>query len=200
MKTIARIFFFLLSISLVTSPSNASDEKLTAEQKLIIHLMLSQTSEVYIHNMRGVIRNKVYVSEDGGEAVFDANGKHVKDGFNDASYNYEHSVKNPFGHYEKDIEPWIVLGNTRHDPTSIEERIYAYMGDLEGGIRRARILWPQTSTTPQELGEFPVSWAKILMRPGTESLFGLINGDLENTDENFISTMTALHSAFGDFY
>jgi hypothetical protein len=203
MKTIIRVIF-LLSISFVTSPSNAEVANLAAEQKLIIHLMLSQTGENYIHNMRGAIGNKVYVHEDGREAVFDANGEPVQDGFNDASYNYEHREKNPFGHYVKDMEPWIKWGNTNHDPTTIDERIYAYMGDLEGGIRQARELWTQTSTrpltTPQELGEFPNSWAKILERPGTKSLFGLINGDLEYTDENVISTMRALYSAFGDIY
>jgi hypothetical protein len=200
MKTIASILFCLLSISFVTSPSNATAAELTAEQELIIHLMLSQTGEHYSHNMRGAIGNKVYVNEDGREAVFDADGEPVQDGINDASYNFFHHEKNPFEHYVFDIEPWIKVGNSANDPTSIDERIYAYMGDLEGGVRRARALWSQTSTAPQELGELPESWAKVLMRPGAEYLFGLINGDLEDTDENVISTMRALYSAFGDVY
>jgi hypothetical protein len=200
MKNIIHVILFLLSISFVTSPSNATAAELTAEQELIIHLMLSQTGETYIHNMRGAIGNKVYVHENGQEAVFDANGEIVQDGINDGSYNFFHSEKNPFGHYVFDIERWIKLGTSANDPTSIDERIYAYMGDLEDGIRRARTLWSQTSTTPQEQGEFPKSWAKILKRPRTESLFGLINGDLEYTDENVISTMRALNDAFGHIY
>ena len=99
MKTIVRVIFFLLSISFVTSPSNATAAELTAEQELIIHLMLSQTSEVHIHQMRGAIGNKVYANENGQEIVFDANGKQVHDGFNDGSANFFDSEKNPFEHY-----------------------------------------------------------------------------------------------------
>ena len=203
MQTVARIVF-LLFISFLTSPSNAADAKITTEQKQIMHLVLSQTSEVHIHQMRGATGNKVYVNELGQEVVFDEDGEIVLDGINDGSYNYFHYGKQPFEHYVYDIEPWIKMGHSENDPTSIDERIYAYMGDLEGGIHKARKLWSlkqaKSLTKPAYLGDFPKSWVEILERPGTKSLFGLVNGDIKFTKKNVVSTMRALDSGFGDVY
>lgn len=155
--------------------------------------------------MRGATENTLFLHKDGHkEAVYDAKGQLVQDGINDGSYNYEHPVKNPFGHYIKDIEPWIKWGASPLDPTNVEERTYAYMGDLEGGIRKAREMWPQVSqknyAENQHPTEFPKSWSKILKHFETRSLFGLVSGDLEYTDENVISTMKALNMAFDDVY
>ncbi|NQU38509.1 MAG: hypothetical protein HQ523_00990, partial [Lentisphaerae bacterium] len=104
----------------------------------ILQSILKHTSEVCIHQQNGASRNKVFVQKDGHlEAVFDANGVLVQDGINDGSYNYCHPAEGPLRHFSFDISPWIVWGQTRTDPTTVKSRIYAYMGDLEGGIRRA---------------------------------------------------------------
>ena len=61
----------------------------------------------------------------------------VKDGINDGSYNYFARVKEPLKHFYFDISPWILWGNSRKDTTSKKERIYAFVCDLEIGIRAA---------------------------------------------------------------
>lgn len=198
------LFHLILALFAVSCTANSASQ-LTVEQKAIIHLILSQTSELNIHRMRGATENRVYVHKDGHkEAVYDANGKLVQDGINDGSYNYEHPENNPFGHYIKDIEPWLRWGASPNDPTTIPERTYAYMGDLEGGIRDAREMWPEISTENYtkalQQSDFPKTWVKILKQPGTHDLFSLVKGDLEYTDDNVIKTMKALNAAFDDVY
>lgn len=205
MKTLFHVILGLFFALFATSCTANSASQLTVEQKTIIHLMLSQTSEVTIHRMRGATENTLFLHKDGHkEAVYDANGKLVQDGINDGSYNYEHPENNPFGHYVKDIEPWIMWGASPNDPTTTPERTYAYMGDLEGGIRDARKMWPEVSTgnytTALQQTDFPKAWIKILKHPGTDTLFGLVKGDLEYTDDNVIKTMKALNAAFDDVY
>jgi hypothetical protein len=112
--------------------------KYQSEHFAIIYLVLKNTYEFHIHNQRVKTRNSVFVHPDGHrEAVFDSNKKPVKDGINDASYNYYDEKEAPLRHFTYDISPWILWGNSKQDPTSPSERIYAYLGDLEGGIKEA---------------------------------------------------------------
>lgn len=196
---VLNLLTFLLLISCSQSP------KLSNADKEIVFLMLSQTPEVKIHQMRGATKNKVYLHKDGHkEAVYDENGILVQDGINDGSYNYANPKSDPFGHYTQDIHPWIIYGMSPNDPTTKPERIHAYMLDLEAGIIKARELWPDTSIasfeTPQANTKLPKVWTKVLKNPETRKLLRLIRGDIELTDDNLISTLELIHNAFNEVY
>lgn len=104
----------------------------------IIYLVLRNTPEYYSHNLNGVTGNKVYVHKDGHkEAVYDKNGKLVQDGINDGSYNYFDRNKEPLKHFSFDTNPWIIWGSSPKDPTSKKERIFAFVSDLEAGLRKS---------------------------------------------------------------
>jgi len=187
------------------SNSDKSSQDLSISEKDIVFLMLAQTQEFKIHQMRGATGNKVFLHKDGHkEAVFDKDGQLVKDGFNDASYNYAHPIRDPFGHYTKDIEPWMTYGASRKDPTSKKERIDAYVLDLEDGIIRARKLWPELSAefrkVPQTHANFPKSWAKVFKDSKNRKVLQLIRGDIELTDDNRISSLKLLHAALNEIY
>lgn len=198
------VFVFAL-IGPGTLTAAATDESLTDNQKAMIYLMLSRTQESAIHQMRGATENKTFLHKDGHrEAVYNADGNLVKDGINDGSYNHSHPVNDPFGHYSKDIEPWIIYGNSRKDPTSVDERLYAYMGDLERGIVRAGGLWAKASKYPQlfekSQKDFPKAWTKILKHEDTHVIFDMIQSGEELSDAQLVSAMKALNKAFMDVY
>lgn len=112
----------------------------------VIFTILLHTHELEIHRMRGAIHNVVYTGPEGHkEAVFefdlDENGmpieetsRPVTDCFNEASYNYYHPSEFPYAHFTADILPWLEMGNCRNDPTSISERIEAYILDFNRGM------------------------------------------------------------------
>ena len=109
------------------------------ETLLAIYSILRNTREVEIHRMRGKSENAVYLAPDGKqEAVFDAGGKQVRDGFNDASYNYFPEKEDPLRHFTFDIAPWLLLGSSPTDPTSRRERVHAYSADIYAGVARAQ--------------------------------------------------------------
>jgi|GEM_PF-1523168 len=148
MKT-AFLLLLLLPIALFArDPSDVLEESKKeakavrenkAEEALLIYHWLSHTQEVAIHQMRGAKENQVFLGPEGHkEAVFDADGKIVKDGINDASYNYAHPYNDPINHFTKDILPWITWGATKTDPTSIDERLRAYSIALGGGLTTAQ--------------------------------------------------------------
>jgi len=111
----------------------------TAEQISLIRHWLAHTSEASIHQMRGATGNQVFRHTDGHrEAVYDKDGKLVQDGINDGSYNYAHPVEEPLKHFNRDILPWILWGNSRTDPTTVEERLDAYSRSLGGGLIAAQ--------------------------------------------------------------
>ena len=134
----------------VESAAFASKVDKAAEELQLIYHWLANTSETRIHQMRGATENKLYLHEDGQmEAVYDGEGKLVKDGINDGSYNYAHPTKDPVNHFKMDILPWIFWGNSRTDPTSIDERITAYSEALGGGLVAA-----QAQTTRVKKADF----------------------------------------------
>ena len=109
------------------------------EEALLIYHWLSHTQEVAIHQQRGAKENRVFLGPEGHkEVVYDSDGKLVRDGINDGSYNYAHPYDDPINHFTKDILPWICWGATRTDPTSIDERLQAYSIDLGGGLATAQ--------------------------------------------------------------
>jgi len=105
------------------------------EQISIIRYILKNTYEVNIHRMRGETENRVYVSRDGSEAVYDKNGNLVTNDYNKGSYNYYSNETEPVKKFIFDIAPWLLWGNTRNDPTSFPERLYYYTLDLDYGIQ-----------------------------------------------------------------
>lgn len=106
-----------------------SDEKLS-----IINYILKHTYENNIHQMRGETENKVYLSEDGREAVYDKNGNLVTNDYNRGSFNYA-SYDEPIDKFLLDFFPWMIWGNTQNDPTKFAERFYYYCYDLNVGIQ-----------------------------------------------------------------
>ena len=95
-----------------------------APEVIAIAVVLANTHEVSIHQMRGATGNKVYLHKDGKrEAVYDAAGKLVQDGVNDGSYNYFHPRREAARHFTFDILPWMTWGNSAEDPTTPKERI-----------------------------------------------------------------------------
>ena len=104
-----------------------------------IALLLSNTHETQVHRMQGQDENRTFLHKDGKkEAVYDKNGDLVKDGINDGSYNYFHPQKDSFRHLTFDMAPWIKLGASRTDPTSIKERVHAYSADIFAAVSRIR--------------------------------------------------------------
>jgi hypothetical protein len=101
----------------------------------IIYLLLQNNGEYYVHNLNGASGNEVYEHKDGHkEAVYDSNGDLVKDGINDASYNYHDRTKEPLRHFSFDTHPWIIWGASKKDTTSPQERITGLANDLGSAL------------------------------------------------------------------
>ncbi|PCJ19743.1 MAG: hypothetical protein COB04_05395 [Gammaproteobacteria bacterium] len=118
-----------------------------------IYTLLANTSELRTHQFNGEIFNEVRLSrkptESGGyaEGVFrfehDESGNKingtatlVKACENMGSYNYKHPVKKPLGHFALDTLPWLELGNCREDTTTKQQRVTAYVQDIELALER----------------------------------------------------------------
>uniref|UniRef100_UPI0026ED7B29 hypothetical protein n=1 Tax=Alcanivorax jadensis TaxID=64988 RepID=UPI0026ED7B29 len=69
-------------------------------------------------------------------------GSLVRDCENKGSFNYKHPQREPLGHFTQDILPWIKWGNCREDTTTREQRISAYVMDVELGLERLRANQP----------------------------------------------------------
>lgn len=109
----------------------------------LIRLILSNTSEIYQHNI-GTSGNRVFISPDGhNEVVFDIDGKSVQDPINMPSYNYKHPINEPFGHLFYDTFPWIIWWNSLEDTSSSFVRLLAFLKDFWNGISTTfqKALW-----------------------------------------------------------
>ncbi len=160
--------------------------EIAARRASILYAILQNTFEVCIHQQHGAKHNKVYVHQDGhSEAVYDEDGKLVQDGVNDGSYNYFHPSKEPLRHFTFDISPWIMLGQSGTDNTTVESRIYAYMGDLEGGIRRAASREQGGKDNWKNDGQLQALaiFVRAIEEGEAESLYALFEPDAELTDK-----------------
>lgn len=105
----------------------------------IIWSILANTTERYSHQMRGETNNVLYTKLNGNmsyEAVYDSVSEQlVKNDYNQGSLNYYDLSVNPVLHFSFDVLPWLQFGNTRNDPTSYHERLWAYSKDLSIGIQ-----------------------------------------------------------------
>lgn len=174
----------------------------------IVYLILQNTSEYYIHNLAGVSGNKVYIHKDGHkEAVFDKKGNLVQDGINDGSYNYFNAKIAPLKHFCFDMHPWIMWGSSKRDTTSKKERIFGYISDLEGGIRKSlkatdslkkiqKDNWDRNGQL-QALAIFMLVQEKIK----SDSLFDLFEKDPSSiTDKEILKTLKDLEVGFNEIY
>ncbi|MEQ8769571.1 MAG: hypothetical protein RIB60_03570 [Phycisphaerales bacterium] len=173
----------------------------------IIYEVLAHTTESYIHQLQGQSGNTVYLHEDGHrEAVYDADGDLVQDGINDGSYNYAHPVEEPLLHFTLDISPWIQHGASERDPTAVEERIIAYLSDLEGGIRRAHAsgtvepLADHHEWTEQGQVEALAIFVRAIQLGDAPGFFQLFEPGRELTDDDILRVLTALNAGFNEIY
>ncbi len=128
------LFFGCSSHVIIKTPTESSLPLLEQWKEALIIDILSKTPELNIHRMNGQEGNTVFVNIDGREAVYDIQKKLVTDPTNKGSYNYYNAVKEPLAHFAKDTHSWLVLGNARNDPSSLDERLTAYLKDLKIGI------------------------------------------------------------------
>ena len=173
----------------------------------ILYLVLQNTPEVYIHNMNGVTGNNTYVHKDGHrEAVYDKDGNVVKDGINDASYNYFARRKAPLKHFSFDTHPWIIWGNSQQDSTTRTERIFALVGDIQIGLKAALANKGQLQNIQQKwdrdgqlqaLAIFVLAQRKGNSKPIYE-LFELNNATIE--DREIIDVLEGLGSGLNIMY
>lgn len=136
-----------VSLSPITM-SSLQDERFNAKIAFLYHV-LANTHEVHIHQMNGEIHNEVYLAKDGhGEVVIrfqtdkdgnriDGTGTTLTDHPNQGSYNYFHPENDPLRHFTYDSLPWLDWGAIRNDPTTVEQRVHAYILDLSAGLDAA---------------------------------------------------------------
>lgn len=200
-------FSALVQLRLGEVVGRINDREIPLKHQQIIYKILSHTSESAIHRMRGEHDNTVYINANSGEEyVFDKNGDRVSNGYNDGSYNYAHYEDEPLLHFVMDISPWIMLGLSEEDPTDPKERIYAYMGDLEGGIIRAhesRPFSPLPDTHQwDKIGQLPAlgTFVKAIELGGAEEIYTLFDQDEDISDDQIIRVLTKLNRGFDLVY
>jgi len=76
--------------------------------------------------------NVKYVSPDGRyEAIYDVNNKLVTDPRDVGTYNFVSPNEDPFGHFIKDVIPWIYFGNSPDDSTEWWQRALSFVSIYE---------------------------------------------------------------------
>ena len=163
--------------------------------------LLSNTYETEVHRMQGQKENETYLHKDGKqEAVYDKNGKLVKDGINDGSYNYYHPKKDSLRHLTFDMAPWIMLGASRKDPTSLKERVHAYSAEIFAAISRIRkdgkSEGEEHESTLEKLGEAEAA-AMILMaieKGSADNFLKALDSNHDLTDDQLIKLVNAFES------
>lgn len=169
----------------INTNQNIPDDKLS-----IINFILSNTFENNIHKMRGENENVVYVNEDNGqEFVYDKKGKLVTNAYNQGTYNYG-KYSEPFKKFLLDIFPWLKWGNSKKDPTSLGERLYAYLWDLDYGIQSYIFCTDQIKTVSyknlsQDEKEVAQFFNQILFNESYEIQLTQENLDKLRNDEDF---------------
>lgn len=174
----------------------------------IIRAVLHLTVEKHIHQQRGATENQVWLHENGhNELVVRPNGdkfSHVRDGINDGSYNYFHPTEDAIRHYFYDINPWILLGYDRNDPTTQKERLAAYVLDLEEGL----ILASKSGTfLPVDVGSLRVGEAEafgifltVFDKAGVNDVYVLIENKTILDPSTRTKILSAIEAGFGGLY
>ena len=124
----SRIVYFAQLIGLkIDTEQEIPDRNLS-----IIYFILDNIQEYHIHCMRGENYNQVYIHTDGRVLVFDRNHHEVTN-FNRGSVRIARK-NDPLGHYILDTLSWLNFGVDFNDPTTIEERLEAYLQDMQNAI------------------------------------------------------------------
>ena len=177
-----------------------------APEKLApIFSVLSETAEVFVHRQRGAEKNQIFVSTDGHrEAVYGADGKLVTDGINDGTYNYFPRQSDPMRHFFYDMHPWIIWGFSAKDPTTIKERIFAYVSDLESGVAKVASSSGKAKIKPADLktGEIEAYaiFLHIITEAQAEEFFTLLDGSQKLDDAGRVRLLRKLESGFQKVY
>jgi hypothetical protein len=173
---------------------------------VLIYTILQNTNEHYMHNMNGVTSNVVYISPDGHhEGVYDKDGKLVQDGVNDPSYNFASYQTKPLEHFILNISPWIILGNSRADTTTCEARIFNFLCDFEGGIRRSLELSRNDQINnsirfSSEQKKILAFLVHIINHSKDPLLFNLFDQNYPVTDAEMLDCLTQLREGFHSVY
>ena len=109
-----------------------TDQEIPDRELSIIYFILDNTEEYHIHCMRGEEQNQVFVHNDGTVVVFDKNHHQVTN-YNRGTIRIARK-DDPIGHFILDTQPWLNFGVDSNDPTSIEERLEAYLKDVQNAI------------------------------------------------------------------
>ena len=108
--------------NLIKLPKNDADARRQGWTKLS-----DKASAMHQYYTKDGVRNSKWISPDGhSEVVFTGKGRDQKITTHDedvGTYNYYDPTKNPFGHAIVDVMPYIFLGNTRYDSTTVRSRI-----------------------------------------------------------------------------
>lgn len=103
-------------------PQNDADAKAKGWRKLS-----DKDSSMHQFNTHDGVKNSKWVSPDGHrEVVFTGKGENqriTKDPRDQGTYNFFDPKKNPLGHATLDVAPYILLGNSADDPTTIYTRV-----------------------------------------------------------------------------
>ena len=109
-----------------------TEEEIPQRELSIIYFILDNTEEYHIHCMRGEDQNQVFIHPDGTVVVVD---KHLHPVTNYNRGTIRIARKNdPIGHFILDTQPWLNFGVDSNDPTTIEERLEAYLKDMQNAI------------------------------------------------------------------
>ena len=107
-------------------------EEIPQRELSIIYFILDNIQEYHIHCMRGEDQNQVFVHTDGRVLVLDKHNNPVTN-FNRGSIRIAQK-NDPIGHYILDTLSWLSFGVDSNDPTTIEERLDAYLKDMQNAI------------------------------------------------------------------
>jgi hypothetical protein len=171
----------------------------------IIRAILSSTAEVFVHQQRGADKNAVYLSPDGHrEAVYGPDGKLVADGMNDGTYNYFNPHSDAVRHFFFDMHPWILWGESAKDPTTVNERIFSYVSDLERGItaasKSAAIDMVDLKTLRVGEIEAYAIFIRVINEGHADELFSLIENHKIPDSAGLVPLLTKIDSGFKKVY
>ena len=114
-------------------PQNDADAKAKGWRKLS-----SKEDAMHQFKTQDGVRNSKWISPDGHrEVVFTGKGENqhiTKDPIDAGTYNFFDPQKHPIGHTLVDALPYVVLGNTADDPTTIYGRLSTSFEKLVDGI------------------------------------------------------------------
>lgn len=103
-------------------PQNDADAEAKGWRKLS-----DKDSSMHQFNTHDGVKNSKWVSPDGHrEVVFTGKGENQRittDPRDQGTYNFFDPKKNPLGHATLDVAPYILLGNSADDPTTIYTRV-----------------------------------------------------------------------------